>query len=509
MSPWMLRIAAVLLWLSLLSGAELWGARPKTWVEVRSPHFMAISDAGASDAREILRQFEEIRVVFRSVFPKLRVDGGQPMVILALEDADSMKAFTPEGFQGSNAKRPAGVYFHRQDRDYALLRLDVYRSADQPFFALYHEYTHGIVRLNFASLPTWLNEGLADFYGATEIGASEIRIGKVPLARLNLLRQSGFLDLEELLQVDQRSPHYREGDKASIFYAESWALVHYLLMDPQAQTSGLFGRYLAALNRTGDSLAAGREAFSDLRRFLPSLVSYAKQPRFHYRSVGLTAKVQDKDLLTRMLSPAEALIVRAEFLQRTGHEKEARPLLEEALKLEPTRAELHAALGYGYYLQRENDQAEQAFMQSMHLNGRDFRVPYYCAEILLRKGGFSSENTPRITALLESARALNPDFAAVHGFLSVAYRKNPETRAKSLEEARRAIDLEPSILAYRVDLGDAILAMRMGKEAELLGNQIRQMAKTAQEKALAEAFAARLEAFKKEELKVLEASTPR
>ena len=40
-----------------------------------------------------------------------------------------------------------------------------------------------------------------------------------------------MIPLPELLAVNQSSPLYNEGDRRSIFYAESWALTHYLLTE--------------------------------------------------------------------------------------------------------------------------------------------------------------------------------------------------------------------------------------------------------------------------------------
>ena len=42
------------------------------------------------------------------------------------------------------------------------------------------------------------------------------------------LRQQRLLPLTTLLKVDHNSPYYHEDNKGSVFYAESWALVHYL-----------------------------------------------------------------------------------------------------------------------------------------------------------------------------------------------------------------------------------------------------------------------------------------
>ncbi len=39
-----------------------------------------------------------------------------------------------------------------------------------------------------------------------------------------------MLPLKTLFEVDHKSPHYNESKKKGIFYAQSWALMHYLLI---------------------------------------------------------------------------------------------------------------------------------------------------------------------------------------------------------------------------------------------------------------------------------------
>lgn len=58
------------------------------------------------------------------------------------------------------------------------------------------------------------------------------------------------MPLETLFSVDHASSVYNERDKRSIFYAESWALMHYFI-------AGNKGQRLAQLLRFNDRLASG------------------------------------------------------------------------------------------------------------------------------------------------------------------------------------------------------------------------------------------------------------
>ncbi|MGH9482080.1 MAG: hypothetical protein ACRD1L_08290, partial [Terriglobales bacterium] len=68
-------------------------AEPKgdAWIQVQSPHFLVVSDAGASATRGVAGQLELMREVFRQAFPALHVDPPTPIEVLALKDRKEMQ----------------------------------------------------------------------------------------------------------------------------------------------------------------------------------------------------------------------------------------------------------------------------------------------------------------------------------------------------------------------------------------------------------------------------------
>src|SRR5207249_5561701 len=61
------------------------------WIEVRSPHFTVNTNAGEKEARKIADQFEQIRQMFHSAFGALRVDPGQPIIIVAAKRSEERR----------------------------------------------------------------------------------------------------------------------------------------------------------------------------------------------------------------------------------------------------------------------------------------------------------------------------------------------------------------------------------------------------------------------------------
>lgn len=470
-------------------------AQKDTWVEVKSPHFVAYSDAGEAEARRALMGFEGIRSVFDTIFPGIRVDPPKPMIVLVTENETSMKRFLPEAFSGKDPKRPSGMFQQGFDRNYAILRLDIDTQVDQPYFVLFHEYTHSILHQNFPSFPIWLDEGIADFYGATEIRSERVYIGRVPVERLQKLRSSGRLPLETLLAVTHDSPNYQEGEKTGIFYAQSWAFVHYLFMDEQAKKKGLFPAYLKALSRGGDPVAAALSAFGDLNQMQEALAQYSRRPNYLFWNLPLAVKLVDKDFQVRRLDPAEALVIRAEFLQQKRKEMESGPLLEQALALAPGRPEVHAALGQGFLNKGEHEKARLAFETSLRQGSRDFRVPYQLARLAQDGHGDGTTDAAQILAWLETARTWRPDFAAVHMALCRQYSRDPREPAKALQSGMTALEWEPQNLIYRVNLGYACMDLGLEKEAKAIGEQLNQMAATREEMGFAESYSVSLARF--------------
>src|ERR1700722_3138978 len=96
----------------LLVAGGAFGANRGAWVEVRSPNFVVVSDAGESQARKTAAQFEQIRTVFRE---HLTVAANRPspkITIFAVKDEESLRTLLPE-YWAPGHSHPAGIFFYR------------------------------------------------------------------------------------------------------------------------------------------------------------------------------------------------------------------------------------------------------------------------------------------------------------------------------------------------------------------------------------------------------------
>lgn len=470
--------AAALLSTILSLGAS--GDINQGWTEVRSPHFTVYTNASEKEGRRIADQFEQIRGLFHAAMPTLRVDPAQPVLILAAKNEATMKALLPEEWEVKGHIHHAGMYQQGEDKHYVILRLD--SEGANPYHALYHEYMHSLLHLNFTSVPLWLDEGLAEFYGNSRLGDKESRVGTIDEAHLYILRESKLLPIETLLAVDHSSPYYNEANRASVFYAESWALVHYLMMDEDARQHRLLKSFLESWDKGGNQVEAAQQAFGDLKRFGKVIEGYSRQTSFRVALIKNNQEAAEKTYSARSLTPGEVLALRGDCFSHRNQLMQAQPLLEQAVQLEPNLPLAHEALGYYKYRREEVSGAEKEMQKAVELGSRSFVAPYYRGMLLLREGtALDPERLQEAVKSLQQAIQLNPQFAAAYEGLAHAYASSPEMEKQAVQAAIQAVKLEPGIHAYAINLVYVLLNNDQTAEAETMAKRLLEKADSAEE----------------------------
>jgi tetratricopeptide (TPR) repeat protein len=449
------------------------------WVEVRTTHFVVASNAGEGAARGVAEDFEQIRSLFHATFPELRIDPGQPIVILAARDEATMKMLAPEEWGGEQHIRPAGLFHSDGEKDYVVLRLDA--QGTTAYHTVYHEYTHELLHLNFIGIPLWLSEGVAEFFGNSTLGPQEARTGTVDKTHLYILSKNEWLPMETMLDVRESSTYYNEKNPASLFYAESWAVVHYLLLDPEARRQQLLKKYLAHWDSSADRVEAGRKAFGDLGRFEEAVKKYVRQANW---GAGVVLPGQAKsagDVSVRTLAPAEVLALRGDFFVHRKRMDAALPLLQEAVRLGPDIAVTHEALGFYDFRDSDFAAADEEMNKAISLGSASFMAFYCQGVLLLRDFSETEESTKKARAALENAARLNPMYAPTFEALTQAYSRTAETQGKALEAAETAVRLDPESRTYKTNLAYVLLNNRRGEEARAVAEKLEASASSLEE----------------------------
>jgi tetratricopeptide (TPR) repeat protein len=478
------RCLLVLCILLLVCGHAAAIDHPDTWIEVRSPHFVVASNVGEKRARRIAQQFEQLRGVFHSSFPAFRADPGQPTLIVALRDEDAMKEWLPQYWQDKGQLHPSGLYSGQEDKHFVLLRMDT--TEGNPYHTICHEYAHALLYLNFRSLPLWLNEGLSEYFGNCSIGDKEVRVGEADRDHLRRLKESSLLPVEELLLVDKSSPYYNEQDRASVFYAEAWALVHYLVLDPAARKEQLLQRFLTAWQESRDQAGAAKIAFGDTGRFDAVLQNYANQPSLPVNTVAAVQEAAADSYTEQSLSAAEVLVLRGDFLVHMDQAELGHRLILQALQLAPSLGAAHEALGFFHYTENNYADARREMEEAIRLGGASFMASYLHGKLLLDGSSFSEETLHAAQKDLEEAVRQNPEYAPAFYWLSLVNSHSQKTQGEAISAATRATELDPRQIAYLVNLGHLLLNNHRDAEARSLAEKILKAAHTVPEQKMAQ-----------------------
>jgi TonB family protein len=211
-----------------------------SWIQVQSDVFVVKSSVGEARATRVLRELESFRELIGTTIAFKKVQLPElPIEVLLIGDEAQFRDLSPE-YNGKKV-RVSGYYERGQDRDFIVLSANATGNLTH---VVYHELTHYFLTRSLQPRPTWLNEGLAEYFATAEIDDDAIYLGGLSQLRLDLLKRNRLLPLKDFLSVDDQSPYYNELEKANVFYAQAWAFVHFLTHGPYKED---FGRYLEAL----------------------------------------------------------------------------------------------------------------------------------------------------------------------------------------------------------------------------------------------------------------------
>jgi tetratricopeptide (TPR) repeat protein len=469
-----------LLGFAVLVAAALSWAHDKqdNWLQISSQHFTVISDGSEKQARHIGEQLERMRLVFQTAFPNLRVDPSAPIVVIAMKDAKGFRALEPEAYLAKGQLELAGLFLRAPDKNYILLRMDA--GGEHPYASIYHEYTH-LLFSKVEWIPLWFNEGMAEFYQNTEISEKDTVLGKPSPENIIWLRQNRLLPLPILLAVDHNSPYYHEEQKGSIFYAESWALVHYLEVKDVQNRTDKVRDYLVAVGNSGDPVAAATQVFGDLKQLQDALESYIRQYTFNAFKLTKALPVNDSVFKVQPITAVQADAVRADFLAYNNREKDSRSLLEEVLHDEPNNVLAHETMGYLEFRGGNLEQAENWYRQAVQLDSQSYLANYYFGAIALNRGESGAEIDKQIESSLQKAIKLNPQFAPSYDSLALFYGRRHENLDQAHMLTLQAVELDPANVHYRVNSAYILMSMHRENDAIAVLETALKLAKTPQE----------------------------
>jgi len=453
---------ALLVVLSIVAALVPTGADAK-WTQVRSTNFIFIGDASEGQIRRIAQKLEQFREVMLKALPGATAASPVPTVVMVFATDRSLRPVAPL-FNG-NPIELAGYFQPGEDVNYIAIDAEY---IDPALLAIFHEYSHFLVTNSIGPVPAWASEGLAEVYELVQErdGGKKAVVGLAPQQHVELLKASTLIPIRDLLAVDQHSSVYNEGTRRGVFYAQSWALVHYLSFG-NAERTKQFRQYLASVRSGSPAPAAFAEAFGDAAVLDRELFMYVRNYLFPAILFDFGEKVGGASVQKgQPLDDMEAAIYVADLQGRVGRLEESRTRLAAIVKQDPNAARAHAALGLQEFRANQIDKALPLLERASSLGTNDGWVQNAYGRALIAQfgGGVSADNAQgavqRARTVLTRAVELDPNSAfaaAMLGYVELILDTDAAHAAALLE---RATQLAPSREQYRLFLAQAWMRQR-------------------------------------------------
>ena len=201
--------------------AEMPGLDDK-WKRFESPHFELFSHVSERESRDLLRIMELLRAAFGELI-EAREQRPNPLTIYYFKNEREFLPYVSAPLR--SADRTAGFYLERPDR--SVIVLSPAWTSEYARRLIMHEFVHYLVSVTGDRPGVWYGEGVAEFFSTIEERKDHLLMGQPIVEHVGALRGRALMPMQELFGVGHGSPSYNESRRIGLFYAQSWALVHY------------------------------------------------------------------------------------------------------------------------------------------------------------------------------------------------------------------------------------------------------------------------------------------
>jgi tetratricopeptide (TPR) repeat protein len=428
------------------------------WLQIETAHFRIYSNAPERRALELGRSLERFRAVLGAFQTNLRLDTPQPNFIYIFKNQESFNAYNLR--VGGKLAEVSGLFHPGWDANYIIMSA-AWNLDPRP--TIYHEFTHQFVRSNLAVVPAWFNEGLAEYFSTFVGDDRRASLGKPVPEHVQWLSYNAFIPLEKLFNQEYDPDFYTEVTRAGTFYAESWALVHYLLANG-AERQSQTGKFLDAIGQGLSPEEALQTSFhTSLYGLQKECQAYVAHGRFNYSEITFTDKFRvDDSAKVRPMGRSESLARLGELLQHLQEERlpDAEAHLREALRLDPEGGIPLMNMGTLLAAKGEFDKAVSLFERAAASLPDEPLLTYREARALLHRkegerpvgeeavGSIAPETIERARGLLKRTIKIRPSFAEAY----IELGNLADASGGSLEEGIEALAKARTLMPSRLDV---------------------------------------------------------
>jgi len=431
------------------------------WVRVRSKNFVLVGSASEKTIRNVAARLEQFRSAIRLMLTVNVVDSPTPTTVIIFKDDKAYEPFKPL-YQGRTSN-VAGYFQKGEDMNYITMSTSF--SAANRYSIIYHEFGHQIIHAVSDSFPVWFNEGLAEYYSTFEVtnDGKKIWLGKADADHVRLLRSAPLLPLPLLVKAERNSRLYNETEHRGVFYAQSWAFVHYCMLGKDRQRRPQLIKFLQLAEEGSlDPDEQFKQAFGvDHKAMAKELEAYLQKSAFPAEVLQLRDRLEyEKEMTTESVSDSEVAFYLGDLLLHCNRQREAESHLRHALSFDPNNSSAHASLGMLRLRQNRPAEARQELEKAVSGEKVNPIAHYYYAYLLSRSDGSSQI---ALTHLKKSIQEM-PAFAEAYNLLAFLNLVNNEEVDESIRMIRQGIKLAPGRKGFWLTL--AQLQLRKGDYAE-------------------------------------------
>ena len=425
------------------------------WLRVTTPSFTLYGNAPGARIREAGLELERLRAVLLRVTPRLSASSPLPTFVYVFASDASLEPYKP--VVGGKPRSLSAYFVPAQDGNF--IALAATSAGGVRSRTVYHEYLHFLMRNNFPAQPRWYDEGLAEFYSSFRADGTRARIGLPIEEHVAQMRRGPPSGLAALFGVVGESPEYTERSRQGLFYARSWALVHYLMRGDPARSAQL-PVLLQRLQRGEPPEDAVRASFgTDLRGLESELSRYLRADRFSHAEIDLAGLTVPEAAEPTPMTRTQTLVALGNLLTRISDERHGRAEehFQAVLSSDPREPDALAGLAMLRLRQGRDAEAAELLSAATDAGSRDFRVPFHHGELLLRSlsaaEGLAGEADrgllARARAAFQRSLELNGEFLAARAALGRTYLWEEGDAARDgiphLEAAARGLRSRPDV----------------------------------------------------------------
>ncbi len=513
--------AASLFALCLLFSLRLFAADEPKWIEIHTAHFSVITDAGEKRGREVTLRLEQMRSVAGRLLLRTRLTMPVPLTVIALKNDKEYAEIAPL-VKGQPTSSPAFL-LNGDDRAWIVLNL----FADEPWRVIAHPFAHMLLNYNYPPTPGWFDEGFAEYFSSIRVTDKQVEIGADPelapsvqedllenrtetrpsKSLTEILNSAIWLSMPDLFTVKHDTSTGMEGSHHTLFYAQSWMAMHYLINKDKLTQAGVYFDLVQNQNVQPDqaiqqafgmSSAQLEQAVKDYFHSLAPLFRalddsrVAKEPGNNRlltaQPVQSAALLGPDDLAMNVtaLTVPDAQASIADVASRLPEHRDRAVRDLQFLIKQPVgkdnipmnNAIAHRVLAYVHIRNKQFEAASDELDEAADANPKDPWIRYYSALLKYRVAQTKQQEIQGLSNMIQDLRTTidwYPDFAEAYNMLAMGRVEGGGINS-SLEAIRTAIKLSPRSEQYVFNLGVIYASGKKWDDARAVFNRLKSSA---------------------------------